>query len=245
MVRLLMAGAALLALATAAGAQDSGLQRLLSGKDIPLNMKMKDLGGDWKRVTIAMVGGQAGGMGDMMSQLMQAGMMSEAGKKGGGGPSDALGAMVGMSMLGGMLGGGTDSKQPAYYTTGQVISLGGETFLIAYQYKAEKPNLMQLAMDAEKSGEKEPNWAKMTEAGKMSGESAAELTLINMKSIGSLSGIRTFDLAREIAESQPAGGLMDLFMMGAAGKEKAPMLPATVATPVKKSPAPPAKKSGK
>ncbi len=244
MKRLIVA-VAILALGPAARAQETSFSQLLSGKDVPLSLKLKELNSDWKRVSTIPIGGQQGGMSDLMNQLMQAGMMSDAGKKGGGGPSDAAGAMLGMSLLGGLFGGGADSKTPSQYTKGQTVDLGGEKFLVAYQLKAEKPNLMQLALESEKQGGKEPDFSKLADSSKISGESAVELYLINMKSIGSLSGIRAFDLAAEIAESQKAGGLMDLMALGAA-KEKATAKPTGAATSVpSKRTTSPAKKPGK
>lgn len=233
----------LFAAVSSVSAQDNGLTQLLGGKEVPHSMKMKEFGAEWKRIGIVNINSPQTGMGDMMSQLMPAMMASSMSKQGGGKPDDAAGAMLGMSLLGGLFGGLTgDSKAPAYYTKGQTVGLGGETFLVAYQYKAEKPDFMKMAMESDKPGGKEPDFTKMAEAGKMTENSTAELILVNMKSIGSISGIRAFDLKQEIAESQKAGGLMDLMALGA--KEKPAEIKSTPVAPKPKS-APPAKKPNK
>lgn len=242
-MKVILVGLVMMSAVSPVTAQDNGLMQLLGGKEISHHMKMKEFGPDWKRISIANINSQSSGMGDMMSQLMPAMMMSEMGKKGVGKPDDAAGAMLGMSLLGGLFGGLTgDAKLPAYYTKGQTVALGGETFLVAYQYKAEKPDFMKMAMESDKPGAKDPDFSKIAESGKMTEESTAELYLINMRSIGSISGIRPFDLKQEIADSQKAGGLMDLMSLGAKDKA-APEKPATA--PAKPKSAAPAKKPNK
>src|SRR5205807_3830953 len=86
--------------------QSMDVQRMLSGKEIPHTLKLKDLTGDWRRLSLSTVGTSKGGSGDAMSQLMQMGMLSDMGKNKGKGKDDAMGAMLGMSLLGGLFGGG-------------------------------------------------------------------------------------------------------------------------------------------
>jgi hypothetical protein len=202
----------LLALSAPAFGQAVDFQQLLSGKEVPQNVKLKDLNSDWRRLTITTTDGAKGGSGDMMSQLMPMAMMSEMGKGGKGG--DPMAAMLGMTMLGGMMGGG--SQQPVYYTKGQTVTVASESFLVAYKYEKPQMNFMELAMQGDKAGGKEPDFAKLMSEGKMTSDSPLTLALINVKTIGTLSGIRPFDLEREIADSEKAGGggLMDLFMLG-------------------------------
>ncbi len=234
---------ALVALGGAAFGQGSILQDVVSGKDAPLSLHLKDLNSDWKRMSIA-TPGSGGGMGDMLGQLMQNLMMGN-GNKGG---SDAAMGMAFMSSLFGGMGGGGGS-QPVYYTKGQTGSIGGETFLIAYRYEKPEVNFMQLIMESEQNGGKEPDFAKMAATGKMSPESAVTLSLLNVKSISAMSGIRSFDMNQEIAESQKGGGgLLEML----AAKKNAPPPPPDVAAPVEApfltapaAPAAPAASTGK
>src|SRR5579872_5142548 len=101
-----------LALAIPAAGQNIDFQQLIAGKDYPFSLKLKDLNGDWRRMSIGSTDGSKGGMSDMLSQLMQMGAMSGMGKD----KNDAASAMMGMSLLGGLFGGGGGSKEPVYYT---------------------------------------------------------------------------------------------------------------------------------
>jgi hypothetical protein len=60
---------------------------------------------------------------------------------------------------------------PSYYTKGQTISLAGETYMVAYSLQ-EQPE-------------------------KITGETTLGLSLLNIKTIGSLNNIRSFNLATE------------------------------------------------
>ena len=90
---------------------------------------------------------------------------------------------------------------------------------MAYRYKKPTMNFMQMAMESAANGGKEPDLSKMAGEGKMTGDSLLTLTLVNVKTIGTISDIRAFDLARELAEGQQGGGLMDL--IAASMKEEA------------------------
>lgn len=109
-----------LCLCSCAFGQTTDLQQILSGKEFPNTLKVKDLTPEWRHVSIAMTG-QASSGGDAMKNLMQMGMMSQMGKPGGGG-NDAAGAMAAMSMLGGLFGGGQESA-PSYYTQGKTTDI--------------------------------------------------------------------------------------------------------------------------
>lgn len=223
-----LAGVALfLALAAPALGQGTDFQQLLSGKDCPQSLKLKELNGDWRRLSIGTTDAAKGGTGDMLSQLMQVGMMSDKGK--GKGKDDAASAMLGMSLLGGLFGGGSQSAEPIYYTKGQTVTVGSETFLLAYRYQKPAVNLMQLAAQADQSG-KEPDRSKMADAGKLAPESPLSLSLINVRAITSLTNIRPFDMDQEIAESaQSGGGLLDMIAQQQAKESEAAKQKATPA----------------
>jgi hypothetical protein len=65
------------------------------------------------------------------------------------------------------------SFNPSYYTKGQTISLAGETYLIAYSLQGQPE--------------------------KIGSNTALILSLLNLKTIGSLTNIRTFNLQTETA----------------------------------------------
>jgi hypothetical protein len=214
-------GGFLLALTVPAFSQETA-SPLFSGKEVPLTLKMKDLSSEWRRVSVGSLD-KSGDSSNMMSQLMQMGMMSEMGKekKPGAKPEDPMTAMLGMQMLsglfGGLFGGMFGGQQaPVYYTLGKTVNLGSETFLIAYRYKKKEMNLAAMMAAGEKEGGKEPDMEKLMADGKMTEESPITLSLLNLKAVGSLSDIRPFDLKTEIEEANAAGGggLMDMFAQG-------------------------------
>src|SRR5438132_8006453 len=127
-----------LAVSAQASAQTTTFEQILSGKDYAHTLKLRDLTPDWRRLTISTSDSPAGGgSSDTMSQLMQAGMMGQQG-----GPNskqDAMGAMLGLSLFGGLLGG-RSANAPVYYTRAQTVTLGGETFLVAYRFQKPEVN---------------------------------------------------------------------------------------------------------
>lgn len=83
-------------------------------------------------------------------------------------------------------------RSPAYYTKGETVTVGGETFIVAYQAQAQPFDLMaMMGRDAEPPAPE-----------KLTPESVVTLSLLNLRAVGSLSDIRPFDLEQEIAESE-------------------------------------------
>ena len=87
--------------------QASDLEQFLSGKRFPLGVKLKDLNGDWRRITVHGNGSISGNM-----------SVNVSGNAGNG---------VSQNNLTGSLGGGQ-----SYVTKGQMVSANGQTYLIAY-----------------------------------------------------------------------------------------------------------------
>jgi hypothetical protein len=196
-----------LTLGQAAQAQSSDLQALLSGRDAPTAIRLGQLDGSWRRVVIAGAGAEKGGMSDMLGTLAQLGA---AGKGGGGGGAEAA---MGMMFMNSLFGGG-GGKAPVYYTQGRTVTMGSETFLVAYTPEKKEINIMELIAESQKNGGKEPDFQKLMEGGKVTAETPLAVSFINVKAINSLSGVRPFELQREIAESGP-GDLGLLGMLGA------------------------------
>src|SRR5947209_15015361 len=203
----LAAVALLLTFSAPAWAEGIDFQQLFSGKEVPHTIKLKELDGDWRRVSIGIAGAAKGGLSDMLGPLMQAGMMSDGDKSKG--KNDPAAAMLGLSFFSSLFGGG-ESKEPVYYTKGQTVTVGSESFLLAYRFEKPEMNLMQLAAESEKSG-KDPDFSKVASDNKLTPETALTISLVNVKSITTLNSIRPFDMAQEIADSaKGGGGLMDL-----------------------------------
>jgi hypothetical protein len=102
----------------------------------------------------------------------------------------------------------------SYYTKGQTISLAGESYIVAYSLQ-EKPE-------------------------KITGETPLGLSLLNMKTIGSLTNIHSFNLATETV-------LLEKQLQGAAmfnpPKSTQPEVKPEEATPVPVKPKPKRKRS--
>lgn len=189
-----------------AGAQAPDFEALLSGKDAPLTIRLSELTPEWRRAAItASDPGKSGGS-DLLTQLMQLGM---AGSRGASSSGEAAGMAVMSSLLGGALGG---PRETICFTRGKTTTIAGEVFLIAYRYDPPQISLMALMAGNEKAG-KEPDMAKLLSQGRMAPESVLVLSLLNVRQIGSLSGIRPFDLGKEIAESEKSSGLNALAAM--------------------------------
>jgi hypothetical protein len=118
------------------------------------------------------------------------------------GPAELKGGGIGQlagGIFGAMLGSGAPPSSgytPPQYTQGATTTLGGETFLIVY-----RPNLKGLDLAALMQvppGAKPPSSERLTE------ETALMLTLVNVRSITSLSDFRPFNLKQELAESAKA-----------------------------------------
>jgi hypothetical protein len=157
---------ALLAACLPARGQNTDLKQLFSGSSYPLTIKLKDLNGDWRRFSVGSSGGE-GGMGGFFSMIM--------------------------SMFGGAMGGGGGNG--AYYTKGDTVNLGGETFIVAYRIKPKPvdPGALATMMAP---GSKPPVPEKLTE------ETALSLSLLSVHGTTSLNDIRPFDLKAELEESE-------------------------------------------
>ena len=154
----------------------AALKELLSGSAHPLTLKIKDMKPeDWRRFTLT---GQTDD-----------------------GISSYLPLIVGM-----MGGGGAPPTETAavYYTQAQTVTLGAETYLVAYRPLLKQPDFAALmAMN----GAAQPPVEQMLSE-KMTLESSVSLSLLNVKKIGGMADIRPFDAAQEVAERAAADKAM-------------------------------------
>lgn len=146
-------------------------------------------------------------------------------------------------IFGAMFGGAlpTSGYTPPSYTRGEVTAIGSEQFLVVY--RPEFKGLDMAAMMRLGEGAKPPAPEKLTP------ETPLILTLVNLRSVTSLSDLRPFNLQTELAESAkaaaeeaklleqiqqrpPAGAFEDGVVVK---PEKAPPAPAR---PAPKKPAP-------
>lgn len=91
------------------------------------------------------------------------------------------------------LGGGAGQ---AYYTRGQTVTCGDQTFIVAY--RAPTQDLDFGAIMLMQRGSKPPEPAPLT------ADTVLSLALLHLQSLGSLTEVRPFDLARELAEAAEA-----------------------------------------
>jgi hypothetical protein len=231
-VSLLAATAILAALVGPAGAQDGAATLGSALATLQPTMKLKQFDATWFRASLKPT---EGGQGDMMSKLLQIGMMAEGGKM----KSEGLGAALGLSMLGG-LGGG---QAQVCFTQGRTVVVGPETFLVAYTVESKGPNVLEMLMQAAQGG-KEPDMAALFGGSKWTEDTLATLSLVNVRTVGALMGLRPFDLATVLAEG--GSGMPDLaqlFMLGATRTEMAApeMVPAKTTSKAKAGTKPGAK----
>lgn len=151
----------ILACAPAGFGQGTSFEELISGKNIPLSLKLKDLNNDWRRVSVGAPAPSAGGVSAVYS-----------------------------AMFGGMLGGGT------YYTKGQTMIVGGETYLVAYRAQIKPPDTANLQA-LMRSGQ-------MPEPEKPNAQTSLALSLLNLRTTGSLNDIRPFSLEFEMTGNEAA-----------------------------------------
>jgi len=126
--------------------QGSGLQAMLHNSSYPLTLQLKDLNGDWRRVSI---GGQA-----------EAGVHTEL---------------------------ASSLADNVYYTRGETISVGGETYVMAYQI--ESPNKYASPMSA--------NFTSYTPP-KLTMDTRLTLNLVNMRMSSGLYDVTPLDVKEEI-----------------------------------------------
>ncbi|MBV9865275.1 MAG: hypothetical protein JO316_08000 [Abitibacteriaceae bacterium] len=144
-------------LAQPARSQNVDLPTVLAGKTVPLNLTLKDLNGDWRRLT---VNGQA----DMSSFLRL------------------------------MMGAGATSD--VYYTKGQTLTVGSETYIVAYRAKIKGPDFMSLMR---MGPDRVPPMQE-----KLTPDTPLVLSLLNQRTMGSLIDIKPFDLQDELADNKVA-----------------------------------------
>ncbi len=170
---LALAAGVVLAAPGIARAQEVALKSAFSGESMPLAKKLKELDGGWRRITI------------------------------GGNPSESKGSLGGFAggMLGMMFGGGGNagglSAPPSYYTMGNTITVGQEIFLVTYRHQTKGIDFGELVAQAGQGGP-----PKFPDPDKLTADSELQLTLLNVRSVQMISGIRPFNLDRELADAQ-------------------------------------------
>jgi len=168
--------------------QGSGLEQLLSGQHFPLVVKLKDLNGEWRRITVRGNVSVTGNVGVNVS-----------------GNSDSG---VSQNNLIGSLGGGQ-----SYLTKGRTASSHGRSYLVAYHLANAGLDLhMLLQAVATKTP---PAEAVLTP------ESTLSLSLLDVRTIGSLEDVSAFDIKREINDSENAVKALTALLKAGEGAKKA------------------------
>lgn len=102
-----------------------------------------------------------------------------------------------LQMFSALYGGGGSGND--YFTMGDTIIIGGETYAIAYRLKTKPFNIAMMAQVATNP----PKPEKLTE------DTILTLSLLNLRTTGSFSDIRPFDLKMLIAESDAGENKVD------------------------------------
>ena len=159
--------AALLAagLAGAAAAQTMTLQEALSGKTIPLTMKLSSLDDTWRRMS-------PGSGADLANPL----------------------AMIYGARLGAM-------SASVSYTKGQTVTIGSETFLVAYAPQSRALDVAKLNALMRSGQPAEPE--------KPTAQTTLSLSLLNLRTAGSFTDIRPFNLEFELTGNEAAAATED------------------------------------
>lgn len=170
-VCLMTLGLALLWLVPAC-AQQPTLADVLTGKVVPLEMQLQGMKTGWLQFTIEEQ--QDGGFNNF---FMMMATMGEGGPK-------------------------LDQLTPRYFTQGQTVTFAGETYLLAYQLAVETPKLedmirRRMEHDGEEMEEDEP----LLPVSPLTPDTPLRLSMLHLRTAGSLRGIAAFDYERELAEN--------------------------------------------
>ncbi len=153
-------------LARPAAAQPMTLPEALSGKTIPLTMKLKDLDETWRHLS-------AGSGAEAVNPL----------------------AVIYGARMGGSMGASV------YYSRGQTVTLGSETYLVAYA--AQNKPLDAAKLNAVMRSGQPPDIEKPT------AQTTLALALLNLRTSGSLTDIRPFNLEFEVTGNEAATATED------------------------------------
>lgn len=96
---------------------------------------------------------------------------------------------------------GGKGNSGVYYTQGKTVTIGSETYVIAYRFPStgEGVNFRSLIERTLGGGSSKPS-----QADKLTPETSLTLSLLNLRTIGSLNNIRPFNLKEELAASERA-----------------------------------------
>jgi prepilin-type processing-associated H-X9-DG protein len=137
-----------------AARQPANFSEMLSGKNLPLRIRMRDLTPAYRRMVVS-------GASD---------------------PSGMFAAIIAQQM-------GVETN--IYYTRGQTVSLGGETYLVAYRPQVQvDPNAAQ------------HHGPRPVEPRKLPPNTPLALSLLNLRTSGSLNDVRPFDPKEDMQTPQ-------------------------------------------
>jgi hypothetical protein len=153
----------------------SDFQQLISGKQAPLTKQLQDLNDSWRQVAIS---GQYE-MADFMKSWTNL--------------------------------FGIDSYNNIYYTQGKTVKINHENYVVAYRLPASDKtlniqslfeNLLNNAMMGSMASLTNTDCDSIVSSAKITPETNIQLSLLNLKTIGSLNDVRPFDLQTELARSE-------------------------------------------
>ena len=169
---------------------ETTLKDLLNSVAHPLTIKLSEMKPEeWRRFTLT--GDKDGEIGNYLALIF--------GAFGGGAGLDTL-----------------PNTDAIYYTQGQTVPIGGETYLLAYRPLLKQPDMMALIALSQRNGNAQPAPEQMLPE-KMTLDTSVSMSLLNVKKIGGMADIRSFDAAAEVTERQAANKtLADMLQANAA-----------------------------
>ncbi|HEY9614070.1 hypothetical protein [Allocoleopsis sp.] len=95
---------------------------------------------------------------------------------------------------------GGKGNSGVYYTQGKTVTFGGETYVIAYRLVSTSQGVSFRSLIESTLG----GGSKPSEIDRLTPETSLTLSLLNLRTIGSLNNIRPFNLKEELAASEQA-----------------------------------------
>ncbi|MBV9471072.1 MAG: hypothetical protein JO316_08005 [Abitibacteriaceae bacterium] len=152
------------------------IQNVTSGKAMPLTLKLKDLGGNWRQLTISSEIETDKKIGRELNNTLN---RTD--------PDEEMQTLV--SLLA--------SGPGVYFTQGQTVTTGNDSFLVAYHAQFDPQEFKALF----KEGDKEPTPDEVTQLLEdYLRERTLDLSLLNLRQVGSMSNIRPFNFQDQVAK---------------------------------------------
>ena len=150
------------------------LENVLVGRNVPLTVKFRDMDDGWRQLTI--------------SSLVETDRQNEAATRPEGPVTQDKDLQTMVRVLGAAPG--------VYYTQGQTVTTGADSFLVAYRVRFDEAEFKALFDPADKPPTRDEVLQTMDDYLR---DQTLELSLVNLRLVGSMNSIRPFSLDRQAA----------------------------------------------